>query len=288
MKSIKKSLIVLSIHLILYCGRAEAMPSFMDRAYSEQKEACLAGLEKKYVAAGAFTLATYQRIKAPSDSIRVYIEGDGRAWQTRNRLSDDPTPSEPVALTLATADTSDAVAYIARPGQFPEPDAAACDPTYWSARRFAPEVVDAFDKAIDKVKATAGAKHVEIIGYSGGGAIAVLVAARRADVTSLRTVAGNLDPKALCEYHKVSQLDGSMDPMSAAQKVAAIPQRHFIGSKDTKVPASIVNSFVKNEGFKGDDCITVVDGATHASGWSKDWERLLSMPLRTNTGKIIR
>lgn len=42
------------------------------------------------------------------------------------------------------------------------------------------------------VKQYPGVKH-ELIGYSGGGNIAAILAERRADVRSLRTVAGNLD-----------------------------------------------------------------------------------------------
>jgi pimeloyl-ACP methyl ester carboxylesterase len=222
---------------------------------------------------------TYQRFKAPSESLRIYIEGDGRAWATRSRLSDDPTPSNPVALGLSTVDHSDNVAYIARPGQFSPPDAAVCDPTYWSARRFAPEVVEAFDKAIDILKEKSGAKRVELVGYSGGGAIAILVAAQRGDVSSLRTVAGNLDPKALCAYHNVSRLDGSMDPLGVAEKTANIPQRHFVGSKDKIVPLSIAESFAEKEGDKNYDTVTIVDGATHSAGWEERWAELLAIPV---------
>ena len=255
------------------------MPAFMERAYSAQKRACQAGFDKEYVKAGIFTLTTYQRLKAPSEKIRIYIEGDGRAWETRGRLSDDPTPSNPVALVLATADPSDTAVYIARPGQFPAPDSAECDPTYWSTRRFAPEVVEAFDKAIDILKKKAGAKNVELVGYSGGGAIAVLVAARRSDIVALRTVAGNLDPKALCDYHKVSQLDGSMDPLDVAQKVANIPQRHFVSAGDSVIPISITGSFAEKIGDQRHESITIVEGTNHTAGWQKAWPSLINTPL---------
>ncbi|MCX5666820.1 MAG: alpha/beta hydrolase [Candidatus Omnitrophica bacterium] len=271
--------IILTLSIVVSAGGCATMPSFMNRAYDAQKTACQADFDKEYIKAGIFTLTTYQRFKASSEKIRIYIEGDGRAWETKHRLSDDPTPSNPVALALAISDLSDAVVYIARPGQFSAPNSVGCDPTYWSARRFAPEVVKAFDKTIDILKEKAGAINIELIGYSGGAAIAVLVAAGRDDVTSLRTVAGNLDPKALCEYHKVSQLDGSMNPLDVAQKVVNIPQRHFVGSKDKTVPQSIAESFVEKEGGKSSECITIVDGATHKDGWCQRWKELLLMPL---------
>ena len=291
MKNLKKMrlypIFLLALSLSLAAVQSSAMPSIMERSYGAQKRACQAGFNKEYVKAGIFTLATYQRFASAQkrdsqpgpENIRIYIEGDGRAWETKSRLSDDPTPSNPVALELATVDQSDAVAYIARPGQFPDPDSAVCDPTYWSSRRFAPEVVEAFDKAIDILKKKSGAVYVELVGYSGGAALAVLVAARRSDVTSLRTIVGNLDPKALCAYHNVSQLDGSLDPIDAAQKVSRIPQHHFVGSMDKTVPSSIAESFVKKEGDINFRNITVVDGATHKNGWRERWKELLLIPL---------
>lgn len=277
----KSVCIIIALSVSVSAGRLSAMPAFMERAYTAQKRACQAGFDKEYFKAGIFTLMTYKRFKAPSESIRIYIEGDGRAWETRSRLSDDPTPSNPVALGLATADPSDAVAYIARPGQFPSSNSEICDSTYWSARRFAPEVVESIDKAIDILKKKSGAKYVELVGYSGGAAIVVLVAARRNDIIALRTVAGNLNPNALCDYHNVSRLDGSMDPLDVAQKVANIPQRHFVGSKDKTVPSSIVEFFVKKEGNTDFDCITIIDGATHENGWRERWKDLLLMSLDT-------
>ena len=271
--------IVLAFSVSVSVGCAAAMPEFMERAYSAQKKARQSGFNKEYVKAGIFTLTTYQRFKVSSESIRIYIEGDGRAWETKSRLSDDPTPSNPVALGLATADLSAAVVYIARPGQFPAPDPTVIDPTYWSARRFAPEVVDAFDKAIDTLKERSGAKNVELIGYSGGGAIAVLIAARRSDVLSIRTVAGNLDPKALCVYHNVSQLDGSMDPLDYAQKVTHIPQRHFVGGNDKVVPVFIARSFAAKAGDRDDNRVTVVKDASHTNGWQDRWPELLAIPV---------
>lgn len=53
------------------------------------------------------------------DVLRVYIEGDGHAWQSRTRPSADPTPHNPVGLRLALADPSPApLLYLARPCQY--------------------------------------------------------------------------------------------------------------------------------------------------------------------------
>lgn len=224
-------------------------------------------------------LMSYQRFSKPSDRIRIYIEGDGRAWENKHSLSDDPTPSDPVALKLAAVDPADNIAYIARPGQYSLSGFLDCDSKYWSNKRFSPEVIDSFNSAIDILKKKSGAQYVELVGYSGGGAIVVLVAARRNDVISLRTVAGNLNTSALCDYHHVSQLDGSLNPLDDALKTAHIPQRHFVGSRDSVIPEAIVQSFVKQEGDKDYSRVTVVEDVTHTKGWQGDWEKLLSLPV---------
>ena len=238
-----------------------------------------AGFTKEYIKAGDFTLLSYQRFYKHSDTLNIYIEGDGRAWETKHRLSDDPTPSNPVALKLAALDPADNVAYIARPGQYSPTGIPECNSKYWSGYRFAPEVIDSFNTAIDILKEKSGAKYIKLIGYSGGGAIAVLVAAKRSDVSALITVAGNLNLKAFCAYHHVAQLHGSMDPMDVAKTVAHIPQRHFVGSKDKIIPFAIAESFVKTEGDKNYERITVVDDVSHNNGWQKHWKELLLIPL---------
>lgn len=255
------------------------LPVCMDRASFAKNIASKAGFTKEYIKAGDFTLMTYQRFNKRLDTISIYIEGDGRAWETKHRLSGDPTPANPVALRLAAVDPADNIAYIARPGQYPLSGFSVCNSKYWSGFRFAPEVIYSFNRAIDILKEKSIAKHVELIGYSGGGAIAILVAAGRSDVVALRTVAGNLNTNAFCAYHHVSQLDGSMNPLDLAWKVTHIPQRHFVGSRDKVVPFAIAKSFVKMEGDKDYERITIVDGLSHNDGWHKRWKGLLLIPL---------
>jgi len=267
-----------AIILTLLCGCA-ANKVLLGREGNADSLTYSGGFTKSRIAAGPFEITSYCRFGAPGKTVRVYIEGDGCAWKSRRVLSDDPTPSNPVALYLAMEDKSPNVAYLARPGQYNNSHLKTCDPAYWSHKRFAPEVIGAMNAVIDTVKAGAGAADIELVGYSGGAAIAVLIAAGRNDVAALRTVAGNLDTKALCEYHKVSPLKGSLNPIDSAKNVALIPQRHFVGSRDKVIPYSIGESFVEKESCKGGACITVVEGATHTTGWRERWKELLLIPL---------
>ena len=85
-------------------------------------------------------------------------------------------------------------------------------------------------------------------------------------------------PEAVNRSHHADPLIGSLDPMNVAQKTMTIPQRHFIGTKDDVVPASIAEDFRK---AAGGHCIqiTPVEGATHHDGWEAKWEKLLKLPV---------
>jgi len=236
------------------------------------------GFTKSFIKTPDFTLTSYERISQPGSPIRFYIEGDGRAWISRTRLSDDPTPRTPLVIELAAMDPSPNVVYIARPGQYAESGIPGCDPAYWSGQRFSEEVIRSVNEVISQTVLKTGARSIELVGYSGGAAVAVLVAARRNDVIGIKTIAGNLNPNELNRYHNVSRLEGSLDPMEVAEKIKNIPQRHFIGSDDKMIPPLISESFIRKEGIVDNGSITVVDGATHSHGWLERWKELLSLP----------
>jgi len=265
----------LAVMLISGCATSGWLASPSNSANSL---AAVNGFTKSFVKTSDFILTSYQRIGRSGSPVRFYIEGDGRAWISRTRLSDDPTPSDPLVIELAAMDPSPNVIYIARPGQYTESGIPDCDPAYWSSRRFSEEVIRSVNEAISQAVLRTEAKSVELVGYSGGAAVAVLVAARRNDIAGIRTIAGNLNPDELNRYHNVSSLEGSLDPMEVAEKIKDIPQRHFIGSRDKTVPPAIAESFVKKEGFADYGSITVVDGATHNDGWPERWKELLSLP----------
>ena len=52
----------------------------------------------------SFSLLSARYYSAGSPLLTLYLEGDGRAWASRYRLSSDPTPVNPLALRLAAVD----------------------------------------------------------------------------------------------------------------------------------------------------------------------------------------
>ena len=234
---------------------------------------------ERQIPAGPFNLTVYERMHtryAPAD---IYIEGDGQAWLSNTRLSLDPTPANPVALHLATRDKSDNLVWMARPCQYSGliEKETPCDATYWTDKRFAPEVLAAYNAALDEIKQRWNIESFNLIGFSGGGAIASILAAQRSDVASLRTVAGNLDHQTHSAYHNVSTLDGSLNPPEFAAKLASVPQVHFIGGQDEVVPPAVLHSYLQAVGDSSCVQYKFIQEAQHEQGWVDKWPELLAI-----------
>ncbi len=230
------------------------------------------GFQEQRLQTESFTLYGLLRpARHDSITLHVYIEGDGLAWVRRNQISSDPTPTESTALNLAKHDPSSAaVLYLARPCQYIKNDNDLCSKKYWTSHRFAPEVVRASNEAIDTVKRQVNAENVVLIGYSGGGTVAALVAAMRTDVVFLASAAGNLDVHAWTAWHKVSPLMGSQSPMHNAPALARIPQRHVSSFDDVIVPPLISKNFCAAM-QRPDYCKQVAD-IKHGGDWYTVWD----------------
>ncbi|MBP2228879.1 dienelactone hydrolase [Azospirillum agricola] len=247
--------------------------------------AATAGLMPGTVPAGPFALAVWQRT-AKASALSLYIEGDGLAWLDRSRPSPDPTPVEPVALRLAALDPTPAVAVLARPCQYrraaPQPQPLCDDPRWWTERRFTPATLAALEQAVDVLKERAGAERLHLIGFSGGGALATLLAARRSDVASLRTVAGNLEPAWIDRLHGVDTPSGTLSPLAGAERLSQVPQIHFSGLRDRVVPPEIAERFTEAVGRPGRSTACIRHERTaagHTDGWAQAWPALLARPL---------
>ena len=261
------------IIMLLIAGCATVGYRITDKIASEHH------FTKDYIKTNLCNITSFYHLDNLGAPLTIYIEGDGAAWRSRHELSEDPTPRHPLVLSLAAIDPSRNVAYLARPGQLSASGNPDCDSAYWSEKRFSKEAVNAINSAIDYLKAKSQSKEINVIGYSGGAAIAVIIAAQRNDVTSLRTIAGNLDHEAVNRYHKVDPLKGSINPIDFASKVSSIPQRHFVSIKDNVVPIAITESFAEKIGDKKHESITIVKGTSHTTGWQKVWPSLINIPL---------
>lgn len=225
-----------------------------------------------------FPLQTLQVLSGSGPTLRVYIEGDGYAWVSRRRPSRDPTPRNLMLASLMRRDHFPDRAYIARPCQFVWSE--NCSIPVWTSLRYSQPMVDTLDEALDQLKAKGPYRDIELIGFSGGGTLALLMAASRDDVTSVRTVAGNLDPVFVNQFHKVSPMPDSLDPVDFSDKLASIPQLHFIGGKDAVITPAVYEHY--QSFFDNLYCIShhVEPAAGHNTGWEQSWPELLDMPVR--------
>lgn len=208
--------------------------------------------------------------------LRVYVEGDGRAWVRPNRPSSDPSPRQLLVAELAFADPTPAV-YLARPCQFIS--GPACTTELWTNRRYAEEVVHSLDHALDHLKAHHKNHDFELVGYSGGATLVLLLAARRDDIALVQTLAGNLSPRGWTTLLNLTPLDGSLEPLDQREHLVKLPQRHLLGDADTIIPPALIQGYQQALGQA--ECLEVIvlPGVGHQFGWRKSWAAWRSQPL---------
>jgi hypothetical protein len=242
---------------------------------------------KRHLRAGRFQLMAWIGPQKKSGVLHIYIEGDGLAWITRTQASHNPSPRDPLTLRLAVQDTQNA-AYLSRPCQYVQLSKggdAICQTRYWTSDRFAPEVIEAMNDAVTQLKQQRGAERLVLIGYSGGGAVAALVAAKRTDVSHLITVAGNLDHLAWTRMHRISELKGSLNPPDSWRALVGIPQTHFVGQLDNVVPIEVYQSYRKAFPEDANIRIEIVPHVDHVCCWVDIWPELLTLiqnPITVN------
>lgn len=229
-----------------------------------------AGFETRKLVSGEFLLTTHQSADAPAgDILTVYIEGDGAPWIAPHLPPGDPTPINPVGLMLATRDPRRPVVHVARPCQYLDrAGLSSCHYKNWTTARFSPPVIASIDGLVDRAKREHKAARVRLVGFSGGGVIAALVAIRRQDVDSLVTIAAPLDVAAWAAHHRITPLDDSLNPADFMPVLSRIPQVHLVGEKDPVVPTVYVKALQERMPFAR---FTIIPHYTHECCWAETW-----------------
>ena len=267
---------LLSLMLILLLTACVSTDPNQRRLQSE-KLATDAGWQRLTLNAGMFSLVAFLPTnQRQAETLTVYIEGDGLAWIDSSTPSFDPTPIDPLALRLAMLDTSGSAVYLARPCQYVSgDDRHGCERKYWTSHRFAAEVIEASNIAVSQLKARYAAKSVRLVGYSGGGAVAALIAAKRKDIVQLVTVAGNLDHAVWTKRHRLSPLTGSLNPADAKNQLVNIPQQHYVGGKDTVIGEFITQSYADEFPANKKPSISVMPTFNHHCCWALIWPNVV-------------
>jgi hypothetical protein len=208
-------------------------------------------------------------------TLHVYIEGDGSPFLEPTIVTPDPTPRDPVMLRLMALDRAPSV-YLGRPCYFDLHNDQSCNASYWTVRRFSPEVVDSLTAALLSEAARAQATSLEIFGHSGGATLAVLLSGRVHAVTRVVTIGANLDINAWTDLHGYSRLAGSLNPTEIRWHASPPQMLHLVGSKDSNTPPALVAAAAARA---GGGVVRVIEGYTHNCCWEKIWPAILDESL---------
>lgn len=213
-----------------------------------------------------FKIASWQKTTNPTQGYKIYIEGDGYAFNRYGKATQDPTPKGTFVRELAFGDENPNVIYLARPCQYVKSD--ICSKRHWTTARFAPEIVNAEYEAIKQI---AKDNPVVLVGFSGGAQIAGLVATAKQglNIQKIITIAGNLDHLAWTQYHQLPPLNESMNLADYQKEFAKIPQIHYVGGLDNNILPSLARQFIKD-----DSLIVIVPEATHNDGWDSVFQAI--------------
>jgi len=217
--------------------------------------------------------------------LTVYIEGDGAAWRTRQIPPRDPSPNNPVAANLALVDSNMPIAYLARPCMYlSDEQLRECSDSLWMDARFGQEALAISNKALDSLIALVRNKYLvspsrplvlNLVGYSGGGVMATLLAAQRSDVVCLNTLASPLDIEVWAKLQKVAPLSQSFNPAFPDARLGRISQMHWFGAQDRVVPPHALGRYHNwDPALERSQVIQVLSNFNHRDFWVQEWPNL--------------
>lgn len=218
--------------------------------------------------------AYFRRAPSARSELHVYIDHDGTPWLDRDGVAADPTPRNPLALRLMAQDEAPSL-YLGRPCHFGVQRGGPCNPLVWTHERYGEAVVASMAQALRGFLAGERFERVVLIGYSGGGALALLLADRLPQAAAVITVAGNLDVGDWAELHGYSPLAGSLDPIERRRREPPAREYHLVGARDANVTPALAARYAAR--FPDARLIEIAD-FDHVCCWERDWPALLAAP----------
>lgn len=208
-----------------------------------------------------YKLASWQKITDKSQPIRIYIEGDGYAFNHLGYPTTNPTPRGTFLREIAFSDPNPNVVYLGRACQYVKD--ALCSVKDWTTGRFSQDIINSATQAI---KSMPNGRPVILIGYSGGALLSGLIIEQnpKMPVKKWITLAGVLNHTRWTEDLNLPPLTDSID----LDKLPTTPQLHLIGDKDTTVSYKLTESLVDKKN------LIIVPNATHDKGFEAYYEKI--------------
>ena len=209
--------------------------------------------------------------KKSTEILHVYLDGDGSPWRKKRWVTEDPTARNPLILRLMNQDSVPSI-LLGRPCYYGLNTSKGCDNKYWTSHRYSTAVVDSMAEALNAWLKHYPFKQVVLIGYSGGGSIALLMANQIKKAMKVATIAANLDVKRWSEFHGYLPLDDSLNPVTDAVLNQSIKQLHFAGQDDETVPTFIIKEYADSQ---INAQYYLLKGNDHTCCWETVWLSIL-------------
>lgn len=238
-----------------------------------KQEAKYLGFNRRIVQGTDFKHVVYtNKVQNKGNELHVYLDGDGTPWINNRWISEDPTTRNPLLFRLMSLDTAPAV-YLGRPCYHGFSDTPPCQPGLWTNERYSAVVIKTMAVALEQILKSLRTKRVVLIGYSGGGTLAMLLAEQVQNLQGIVTIAGNLDIEAWSSLHGYAPLIGSRNPAQRPPLNPALFQLHFVGGKDQNVPVSLIQPTVLHQYLAQ---LVIMPEFDHTCCWEKIWPSVLN------------
>lgn len=209
--------------------------------------------------------------EARGELLHVYLGGDGRPWLKARYPARDPSGRNPLVLDLMRLDPGPAI-YLGRPCYHGLASQVYCTPLLWTMQRYSEPIIDAMGDALRQLVARWQPRAVLLVGYSGGGVLALAIAEQMTLPVYVVTLGSNLDVRAWTDYHGYLPLDGSRDPARSPARYASLPQLHLQGARDSSVPPATTAGYTA---ALPKAAVLTLQDADHRCCWAAPWKRLL-------------
>lgn len=200
--------------------------------------------------------------------LHVYIEGDGIPFIDPKTAALDPTPDTPLMLKLMQMDKNPSI-YLGRPCYFDTKD-KKCSPIWWTHNRYSQTVVDSMLSVLKQFEQQYDG--FVVIGYSGGGTVAMLMSEHYKPIKMLVTLAGNLNPTEWTYENNFTALMGSLNPATRPSLDPKLIQLHYAGEDDDIIKADWIQTVAEKQSRAEFHILKETD---HTCCWESFWPTAL-------------
>ena len=268
-----RAICLLLFPILFFSACSSKVPTVESRIQTAFSYADKNNLKYEIIHTNNFDLFSLQNKNLFCENLNVYIEGDGLSFLNKNRISPNPTPVNSTILNLLSFDKSSCKVYIARPCQYYT--SSSCNTSFWTNKRFSPEVINSFNEAMDYLKVKYKNNSFTLIGHSGGGAVATILSSYRSDVKYLVTIAGNLDIEKWVQLKRLTPLYGSLNPKNFTNDLKNLKQYHLVGKDDEVLPKELFFSYLNSFEDKSNVGYKIIN-ANHNCCFEKDFQNIIN------------